>query len=449
MNLPASPRTRVVIMGAAGRDFHDFNTVFRDSPAHEVVAFTAAQIPQIAGRCYPPALAGPLYPTGIPVLPEQELEQLIDEHRVEQVVFSYSDLSHQEVMHRAARALSRGADFRLLGPRATMLPSRRPVVSVCAVRTGCGKSAVSRRVAGLLRQAGLRVAVVRHPMPYGDLAAQAVQRFAALPDLALHRCTIEEMEEYEPHLLAGSVVWAGVDYQRILRAAEAEADVIVWDGGNNDTPFFRSDLELVLLDPHRPGHERTHFPGEVNLLRAHALLITKVDTARPEDVAAVASAARRANPRARLLEAALPIRVEDEALLRGRRVLVVEDGPTVTHGGMAAGAGLIAARRLGATPVDPRPFAAGSLRLAYEEHPHLGPVLPALGYGREQLRELELTIGQVPCDAVLIATPIDLGRVVRIQRPATRARYELEERDGGLRELLQPVIDRAAAARQG
>ena len=441
-------RTRVVILGAAGRDFHDFNLAFRERPDVEVVAFTAAQIAGIAGRHYPPALAGPLYPLGIPILPEAELPRLIAEQAVDQVVLSYSDLSHAEVMHKASLALAHGAGFRLLGPRVTMLESTRPVVSVCAIRTGCGKSAVSRRVAGLLRQAGLEVGVVRHPMPYGDLEAQAVQRFACLEDLSLQRCTIEEREEYEPHVRAGSVVWAGVDYGRVLRAVEAEADAIVWDGGNNDTPFFRPDLELVLLDPHRPGHERGYFPGEVNLLRAHALLITKVDTARPEDVQAVARAARAANPGARIVEAGLPLRVEGEEALRGRRVLVIEDGPTVTHGGMPGGAGLLTARRLGATPVDPRPHAVGSLRLAWEDHPHLGPVLPALGYGPTQVWELEQTIRRVPCDAVLVATPIDLARVVRIDRPVARVRYDLDEQaDAALEELLAPVIAAARASR--
>jgi predicted GTPase len=438
-------RTRVIIMGAAGRDFHDFNVVFRQRADVEVVAFTAAQIPDIAGRTYPAELAGRLYPRGIPIHPESELERLIVLHDVHEVVFSYSDVSHEHVMHEAARANACDAGFRLLGPRATMLESRRPVVSVCAVRTGCGKSVVSRRVAAILRAAGLRVAVVRHPMPYGDLARQAAQRFASIEDLARHRCTIEEMEEYEPHLLAGGVVFAGVDYERILRMAEEESDAIVWDGGNNDVPFFVPDVEIVLVDPHRAGHETTYWPGEANLLRAHVLVVAKVDTARPDDVAAVRRAIARANPEARVIEAAMPIAVDDEPLVRGRRVLVIEDGPTVTHGGMEAGAGLLLARRLGAVPVDPRPFATGTIAAAYRDHARLGPVLPALGYSSGQLAELEETIARVPCDVVLVATPIDLGRVVTIAKPVARVRYDLEARAAeALADSLRPVIAAAS-----
>lgn len=441
-------RTRVVIMGAAGRDFHNFNVAFRDDLAYDVVAFTAAQIPDIAGRTYPPELAGHLYPRGIPIHPESDLERLIEDLGVEQVVFSYSDVAHVDLMHKASRVVARGADFRLLGTRATMLPSRVPVVSVCAVRTGCGKSAVSRRIARILKDAGLRVAVVRHPMPYGDLAKQAVQRFASLDDLARAACTIEEREEYEPHLAAGSVVFAGVDYARILHAAEDEADVIVWDGGNNDTSFFLPDLEIVLADPHRHGHETTYFPGEVNLHRAHVVVIAKTDTAAPEHVASLRLAIQANNPGARILEAAMPVRVDRKELVRGRHVLVVEDGPTITHGGMRAGAGLVAAEHLGATPVDPRPFAVGSIEATFDAWKHVGPVLPAMGYGARQLRDLEETIARTPCDAVLVATPIDLARVVRIEKPVARASYELEEQTPGLlADSLAPVIAEARHAR--
>jgi len=421
-------RRRVVIMGAAGRDFHNFNVVFRDDPRYEVVAFTAAQIPNIEGRRYPPELAGELYPEGVPIYPEEELERLIEEYAIDEVVFSYSDVSHEHVMHAAARALARGADFRLLGARATMLRARRPVISVCAVRTGCGKSPTSRKIARQLREMGRRVVVVRHPMPYGDLSQQVVQRFETLDDLRRYNCTIEEMEEYEPHLRNGVIVYAGVDYARILQQAEAEADVLVWDGGNNDLPFFVPDLEIVLVDPHRPGHERAYFPGEVNFLRADVLIISKVNTARPEDVEAVRRTIRAFNPTALVIEAHLPIVVDAPEAIRDRRVLVVEDGPTLTHGEMSYGAGVLAARQYGARElVDPRPYAVGSIRETFAEYPHIGPLLPAMGYGAEQMRELEETINRTPCDVVVVATPVDLRRVMQIRHPTCRVAYELEE----------------------
>jgi predicted GTPase len=438
-------RRRVVILGAAGRDFHDFNRVFRGDPASEVVAFTAAQIPNIAGRRYPPELSGPLYPDGIPILAERDLEDLIEQEGVNEVVFAYSDVPHEQVMHLASRALARGAGFRLLAPRETMLQSSRPVVSVCAVRTGCGKSPAARAIASVLAAAGLRVAVVRHPMPYGDLVRQAVQRFARLDDLDAADCTVEEREEYEPHLRAGNLVFAGVDYERILRRAEGEADVILWDGGNNDLPFFQPDLEIVLVDPHRRGHERSYFPGEVNLLRADVVVLSKVDTARFEDVAALRASVAAANPGAVMTEAEMPVSVDHPELIAGARVLVVEDGPTLTHGGMAYGAGVLVARRLGAAElVDPRPMAVGSLRSVFAEHPHIGLLLPAMGYGDEQLAELAQTIDRADCDAVLIATPVDLRRLFPIRQPVVRAGYSLRLRgEPTLEALLAPIVRKA------
>ncbi|SRR5579885_1314664 len=438
-------RTKILILGAAGRDFHNFNVVFRDDPRWEVVAFTAAQIPNIEGRRYPAELAGPLYPEGIPILAEREGAALLEREAIGQVIFAYSDVAYEEVMHRASAALAAGADFRLLGPRATMLRSSKPVVSVCAVRTGCGKSPVARRVAALLREAGLRPAIVRHPMPYGDLATQAVQRFATLDDLRAADCTIEEREEYEPHLARGDVVYAGVDYGRVLRLAESEADVILWDGGNNDLPFVEPDLEIVLLDPHRAGHERAYFPGEANLLRADVLVLTKLDTAEPGRVEAVRAAARAANPRALVIESAMPVTVDAPARLRGARVLVIEDGPTLTHGGMTYGAGVLAALREGAREfVDPRPFAVGSLARLYLDHPHLGAVLPAMGYGAAQLLELEQTIHRTDCDVVVIATPVDLRRLITIPQPVCRVTYEFRELGRPtLREALAGLIERA------
>jgi predicted GTPase len=420
--------TRVVIMGAAGRDFHNFNVVFRDDPASQVVAFTAAQIPNIEGRRYPPELAGPRYPQGIPIHPEAELPRLIRELRPHQVVLAYSDLSHESVMHLASQVLAAGPDFRLIGPDASMLESRVPVVSVCAVRTGSGKSQTTRRVIRILRERGRKVVAVRHPMPYGDIARQRVQRFAALEDLDRHRCTIEEREEYEPHIAAGCVVYAGVDYGAILAEAEREAEVIVWDGGNNDLPFYRPRLEIVVADPHRPGHEVSYHPGEANLRRAHVVVINKVDTAAPEGIETVRRSIRALNPRAMVVEAASPITVDEPAAIAGKRVLAVEDGPTLTHGGMGYGAGVLAARKHGAAEVvDPRAYAVGSIRDTFAAYPGIGPLLPAMGYGDEQVRDLEATIEATPADVVLVATPVDLRRIVRIKKPALRVRYELEE----------------------
>jgi predicted GTPase len=419
--------TRLLVLGAAGRDFHNFNVVYRDDPESLVVAFTASQIPGIAGRLYPPALAGPLYPHGIPIEPEEDLERLIRQHQVDQVIFAYSDVSHEHVMHLASRALAAGADFALLGPRRTMLRARKPVVAVCAVRTGCGKSAVSRRIAEILRGKGRRVAVIRHPMPYGDLLAERVQRFAALEDLDRARITIEEREEYEPHLSSGSTVWAGVDYAEILERAQAEADVLVWDGGNNDLPFFLPTLLLCLVDPHRPGHEFRYHPGEANLRMADVAVIVKEDSAPPAQIEAVRTTIQALNPRARILDTQLPINVENPEAVRGQSVLAVEDGPTLTHGGMTMGAASLAVERLGGTLVDPRPYARGSLRAVFTAYPALGPVLPAMGYSASQLADLEATINAVPCDLVLLGTPADLRRALRLRHPVQRARYRVEE----------------------
>ncbi|MCL6482098.1 MAG: cyclic 2,3-diphosphoglycerate synthase [Firmicutes bacterium] len=420
---------RVVILGAAGRDFHNFNVCFRDDPRYRVVAFTATQIPEIAGRRYPPELAGRLYPDGIPIVPEEQLEELITTRGVDVVVFAYSDVSNNHVMQLAARANAAGADFVLLGSERTMLSSRLPVISVCAVRTGCGKSPVSRRVVQALRDLGKQVVVVRHPMPYGDLVQQRLQRFATLADLDRYPCTIEEREEYEPHLRNGTVVYAGVDYEAILAAAEQEAEILLWDGGNNDTPFFRSDLEIVVADPHRPGHELLYYPGAVNLRRAHVVVLNKVDTARPEDVERVRSNIRAVNPNATLLEAASRVEMDRPELVRGARVLVIEDGPTVTHGEMPYGAGVVAARQAHAVDlVDPRPYLVGSLKDTFRNYPHLGALLPAMGYSPRQLNDLQATIRQTPCDVVLVATPVDLSRLIEIPRPVVRVRYEVVER---------------------
>ena len=420
---------RVIILGAAGRDFHNFNVFFRDDPHYEVVAFTATQIPDIEGRRYPPELAGPRYPDGIPIEPEEKLEELIQEHDVDVCVFAYSDVSHQHVMERASRALAAGASFWLLGPKDTMLESEKPVISITAVRTGCGKSPTTRRVTDILKELGHKVVVVRHPMPYGDLTKQVVQRFASFDDLDKYDCTIEEREEYEPHLRRGTVVYAGVDYEKILRAAEREADVIVWDGGNNDFPFFKPDLAIVVADPHRPGHELTYFPGFVNLLMADVVVINKVDTADPKNVAIVKENVKRHNPRAVVIEAASPITVENPEVIEGKRVLVIEDGPTLTHGEMAYGAGALAARKYGARElIDPRPFAVDSIKETFEQYPHLKDVLPAMGYGEEQIRDLEETIRRSNAEAVVIATPVDLTRLIEFKVPTARVVYELEER---------------------
>ncbi len=420
-------KCKVIIMGAAGRDFHNFNVVFRDNDAYEVVAFTATQIPGIEGRRYPPELAGPLYPKGIPIEPEENLEELVRRYKVDRVVFAYSDVSHQHVMDRGARAMAAGADFWLLGPQSTQLKSRKPVLAVCAVRTGSGKSQTTRRVARILKGRGLRVVVIRHPMPYGDLTKQVVQRFAQLEDLDAHECTIEEREEYEPHIREGTVVYSGVDTERILREAEKEADVIVWDGGNNDFPFVRPELLIVVADPLRAGHESTYWPGSVTVRQADIVVINKVDTAGMGPVERLRASLAQLNPKAHVVEAASPIAVEDPRVLAGRKVLAIEDGPTVTHGEMPFGAGAVAARKLGAELVDPRPYAVGSIADTYKAYPHLGPVLPAMGYGKEQIRDLAATIRRVPCEAIVLATPVDLRRLIALDKPATRVTYELQE----------------------
>jgi predicted GTPase len=433
----------VLIMGAAGRDFHNFNTVFRDDESHEVVAFTATQIPNIDGRLYPPQLAGALYPQGIPIVPESDLVDLIQRENVDQVVFAYSDVRHEYVMHKASAVLAAGADFRLIGTKTTAIQSSKPVVAICAVRTGSGKSQTTRHVSDVLLGMGHKVVAVRHPMPYGDLVAQAVQRFADYGDLVRNKCTIEEREEYEPHLDRGVVVYAGVDYEAILRQAEQEADIVLWDGGNNDLPFFRPDLWIVVADPHRPGHELSYHPGEANLRAADVVVINKIDTADLLPITQVRENVRSVNPRAIIVEAASPIFVDDPDTICGRKVLVVEDGPTLTHGEMAYGAGFVAARRFGAEEiVDPRPYAVGSILETYAKYPTTGPVLPAMGYGDKQIGELQATINATPCDLVIIATPIDLGRLLRIFRPVQRVRYELQV-------IGRPTLEEILQARFG
>ncbi len=421
-------KTRVIIMGAAGRDFHNFNVYFREHDEYEVVAFTATQIPGIEKREYPFELTGPNYPKGIPIHSEEKLPELIRKHRVDQVIFAYSDVSHEYVMHRASIVLANGADFRLMGPTNTMLKAKVPVVSVCAVRTGSGKSQTSRRVCGVLRKMRFNVVVARHPMPYGDLRKQVWQRFASYEDLDKYECTIEEREEYEPLISNGIVVYAGVDYEKILREAEKEADIIVWDGGNNDLPFLSTDLHIVVVDPHRAGHELTYHPGETNLRMADVVVINKVGTADPMEVETVRKNITKTNSNAIVVEAESPITVDNPKLAKGKRVLVVEDGPTLTHGNMAYGAGTIAAKRLGASEiVDPRPYAVGSIKRVFKEHTHLGNLLPAMGYVKEQIGELEDTINATPCDVVVIGTPIDLRQLLHLNKPAIRAKYELQE----------------------
>jgi predicted GTPase len=419
---------RVLILGAAGKDFHVFNTLYRGRQDVRVVAFTATQIPGIDGRHYPAALAGPGYPEGIPIEPESRLEQLIRAHGVTDVIFAYSDVSYDYVDERRRRAEAAGARFATPDPRALMLPARVPVVAVGAVRTGCGKSQTSRRVLGILRDLGKRVVAVRHPMPYGDLERQRVQRFASLEDLRAHDCTIEEMEEYEPHLRNQAVVYAGVDYQAILAAAEPEADVLVWDGGNNDTPFFAPTVHITLVDPHRPGHETAYYPGRENLELAHVILFNKMDSAEPEKVRQVEAAVRRHNPTATLVYARSPISVDRPELVRGKRVLVVEDGPTLTHGGMKFGAGVLAAQRLEAAAlVDPRPWLQGSIAETFRQYPDIGTLLPAMGYGEAQVRDLEATLQRVECDTIVVATPIDLSRIVKMNKPSVRVTYDLDD----------------------
>jgi predicted GTPase len=428
----------IIIMGAAGRDFHNFNVYFRDNPGYRVVAFTATQIPDIEGRKYPAALAGRLYPDGIPIFAEEELASLIKAHDVAEVIFAYSDVPHEYVMHKASFAHAAGASFSLLGPDETMIKSRRPVVSVCAVRTGSGKSQTSRKVALLLKEKGRKVAVIRHPMPYGDLTRQKVQRFATYADLDKHDCTIEEREEYEPHIDKGIVVYAGVDYQAILSEAEKEADVILWDGGNNDFPFYVSDLEIVVVDPHRAGHELSYHPGETNFRRARVLVINKMDTAPQEKIRLVLENIQKINPKAVIIRAHSPVSAPDGAEIKGKRVLVIEDGPTVTHGEMTFGAGVVAARKYGAAAiVDPRPYAVGSIKQTFAKYKHLERVLPAMGYGHEQVKELGATIDAVDCDLVLSATPIDLRRLIRPNKKLIHIRYELEEQGSpDLKEVL-------------
>jgi predicted GTPase len=438
------PPIRTLIMGAAGRDFHNFNTFYRDNVDFEVAAFTATQIPNIEGRKYPPELAGANYPEGIPIYPESELIRLIDDLDIEQVVFAYSDVPHEYVMHKASAVLAAGADFQLLGPGKTEIKSTKPVVAVCAVRTGSGKSQTTRRVSILLRDMGYKVAAIRHPMPYGDLVAQAVQRFAEYADLDKHDCTIEEREEYEPHIDNGVLVYAGVDYERILRQAEGEADIILWDGGNNDLPFYTPDLHIVVADPHRPGHELTYHPGETNARAADVFVINKVDTAAAEDVMAVRQNLHQLNPSAMVIEAASPLFVDDPSAIRDKRVLVVEDGPTLTHGEMAYGAGWVAARRFGAAEiVDPRPYAVGSILETYHKYPNTGEILPAMGYGDEMMHELEQTINNADVEMVVIGTPINLAGLLKINKPSQRVRYELQEiGQPTLAEILQEKFQR-------
>ncbi|KAA3615211.1 MAG: GTPase [Planctomycetota bacterium] len=438
-------KTRVLIMGAAGRDFHNFNCLFRDNQKKEVVAFTATQIPNIEGRAYPPELAGDLYPEGIPIYPEEELHRLIQDLNVEQVWFSYSDVHHVYVMNRASEVLAAGAHFCLCSPRQTMLVSKKPVIAVTAVRTGVGKSQATRYLARILKEQKLKVVAVRHPMPYGDLAKQACQRFADYGDLDRHECTIEEREEYEPHIDNGFVVYAGVDYQQILREAEKEADVILWDGGNNDTSFFRPDLQITMVDPHRAGHESEYFPGESNLLMADLILINKVDTAKADDVEKVEANCRAANPHARILRCRSKIEVEQPELIRGKRALVVEDGPTLTHGGMSYGAGWFAAKQAGAAEiVSARPYAVGSLQETFRRYPNAAGVLPAMGYGQSQVEELEATIRATPADVVVEGTPIDLRRIIQVDKPIANVRYELEELESGvLAQAVESLLQQA------
>ena len=421
-------RIKTVIMGAAGRDFHNFNTVYRDNDLYDVVAFTATQIPNIDGRKYPASLAGRLYPKGIPIVAEKELPALMRKHRVEEVVFAYSDVPYAYVMERSSIANAAGAHFKLLGAQPTMIKSTKPVISVCAVRTGSGKSQTSRRIAHLLQKQGLTVAAIRHPMPYGDLEKQKVQRYGSLADLKKHKCTIEEMEEYEPHIVEGIIIYAGVDYGAILEQAQAEADVILWDGGNNDMPFYTPDLHIVVADPLRVGNELTYYPAEANLRMADVVIINKIDSAEPQAVRVLRDNIRKVNSRAILIDAASPLTVDHPERVTGKRALVVEDGPTLTHGEMKIGAGVVAAQKLGASElVDPRPYTVGSITDTFKKYPGIGMLLPAMGYGAEQVRDLEQTINRVPCDVVVIGTPIDLNRIVKIKKPTVRVTYQLQE----------------------
>ena len=421
-------KQNIVIMGAAGRDFHNFNVYFRNNRDYQVKAFTATQIPDIAGRKYPAQLSGPDYPEGIPILPEEELPDLIHRFQVDQVILAYSDLPHQYVMERASLVLAAGADFRLMGPRNTMLKANVPLVSVCAVRTGSGKSQTTRKVTQILKAMGQKVVVIRHPMPYGDLSTQIWQRYATIDDLEKYQCTIEEREEYEPHINLGNIVYAGVDYGEILRRAEKEAEIIVWDGGNNDLPFYQPDLHIVVTDPHRAGHETTYYPGAVNLRMADIAVINKIDTAEPDNIAMLRENIHLLAPEAILVEAASPIRVDEADAIRGKKVIVVEDGPTLTHGEMQYGAGVVAARKYGAREIiDPRPYAVGSIKETFQQYPLIGKLLPAMGYGQEQIKELEQTINQCDAELVIIGTPIDLSRIMKVDKKYVRVRYELQE----------------------
>ena len=440
----AAAKKNVIIMGAAGRDFHDFNVFWKNQDDYNVVAFTAAQIPDIAGRVYPAQLAGEKYPQGIPIEPEENIRELIKKHAVREVVLAYSDLNHKDVMHKAATVTAAGADFRLMGWQQTMIKPNKPVIAVCAVRTGCGKSQTTRKVCEYLKKLGKKVAVIRHPMPYGDLTRQICQRFASIEDLKLHNCTIEEMEEFEPHIVAGNLLFAGVDYAEILKAAEAEADVLLWDGGNNDLPFYRPNLHIVVADPHRPGHELAYHPGETNLRMADLVVINKVDTAQLENIATVENNIRKTNPQAVVLKAESPVTVSDPGKVKGKKVLVVEDGPTLTHGEMAYGAGHVAATRLGASEiVDPRIYAMGSIKKTFQDYPHVTEILPAMGYGEKQMSELEQTINATPCDIVIIGTPIDLSRLLKINKECVRVSYDLNEED---KSVLPEMIKKAVSA---
>ena len=431
---------KVIIAGAGGRDFHNFNTSFKDNPDYKVVCFTATQIPNIDDRRYPQELAGKLYPDGIPIYDQAELPKLIVDYHVDEVVFSYSDVSHQTVMELGSQIMAVGADFRMMGTTATMISTKVPLISICAVRTGCGKSQTTRYISELLNKAGKKVVAIRHPMPYGDLAKQAVQRFSHLTDLDAHECTIEEREEYEPHIMAGNIVYSGCDYQAILDEAQKEADIILWDGGNNDFSFYRPDLEIVVADPHRVGHELTYYPGLLNLIRAQVVVINKVQTANPDDVAELHTHIRSVNSEATIIEADSPLVVDDPAALENCRALIIEDGPTLTHGNMTYGAGLLAARQHGAVPVNPRPFAVGVYREVFKKYPHLREVLPAIGYGDQQIADLEATIRAVDCEVVVIGTPIDLRRMIKIDKPTVRVTYELRERPG--KSLLDVLTER-------
>ncbi len=438
----------VLILGAAGRDFHNFNVVYRDDPSYKVVAFTATQIPGIEGRVYPRSLAGAMYPNGIPIVPESELENVIRKENVDLCVFSYSDVSYDSVMHLATRCVVSGSDFTLLGADRTMLRSRVPVIAVTAVRTGAGKSQTTRYISRIVKKLNRRVVAIRHPMPYGDLARQAAQRFASYDDLIAQNCTIEEWEEYEPHIVNGFVVYAGVDYEHILRQAETEADIILWDGGNNDLPFYVPSLHICVADPHRAGHESSYWPGEANMRRANLIIINKCDTAEEAKIRAVEEAAAKLNPRATVVRAESPVTLDKPELVRGKRVLVVEDGPTLTHGGMSYGAGVVAAKNANAAEIiDPRPFAVGSIRRTFDKYPNAAGILPAMGYGDEQIRELEETIRRTPADVVIIGTPIDLTRVLKLDRPALRVRYELREvKPGAIEKAVEEAVDATAVS---